>query len=116
MVTLQGMSGRFYAFSLYQLGEPPPYAGVYAVAREDQSGLHLAYIGEAGDVRSRLGYHEKRVCFGQHLTNVIAVHFEANAATRCDVERDLIAFYDPPCNKETIDLGTLLTGSAHRRF
>ena len=109
MLQLKAFSGKIYYASVYDLATPPAYPGVYLVGSQDSTGFRIVYIGEAQDVRARLANHEKRAVFTRYGATVVAVHVTfTDGAGRCAVERDLIAAYDPPGNKETIDLVTLL--------
>lgn len=110
--SLQGVSGQFYGVTLYPIDNPPSCPGVYAAIRWTPGQMTVVYVGEARDVQDRLANHERRRCFvDREGANWIAVHIEFSDQARAAMERDVIGLYDPPCNRETVDLLNALLGS-----
>ncbi len=101
---LTGASGRVYAFNVYPLETTfAAYGGVYAISRRGPqppgSGLHLLkYVGQTGNLSTRFADHHKEVCWQRQLANARSILWVADEATRLEIEADLIAAYDPPCN------------------
>ncbi len=98
-----GVSGKKYRYRIYPIGtsfkdEP----GNYIFARETSPGRWTPiYIGETESLRDRLANHEKLPCVERHGGTHVHVHTSSlSAQLRRAEESDLLARWDPPCNKE----------------
>ena len=98
-----GASGNEYKYWIYAIGssfvaEP----GNYIFAKEGPAGQWTPiYIGESGDLKDRLSGHDKLDCVNRHGGTHIHAHTSPGGqAVRRVEEADLIAKWDPPCNKE----------------
>ena len=79
----------------------PPLPGNYIFAKGTTPGPGVAvYIGETEDMRGRLINHEKMPCAKGCGATHIHVHPNDADGARLSEEQDLIAAYNPPCNKE----------------
>jgi excinuclease UvrABC nuclease subunit len=90
--------------------EPHPYTkegiewlntgqkGCYGLVQRSAAGQAWVYIGKADDIRARLLQHFNgdNPCINRYLpTHYLAMVVDANEAR----EKELIAEYDPVCNK-----------------
>ena len=99
-VVLQGRSGAKYQFWVYPWGQEfKAQGGVYAVLREEAGTYVVVYVGQTGDLSERFDNHHKSACFAGHLRTHIAAQVQESERQRLGIERDLIDFYDPPCNE-----------------
>ena len=76
--------------------------GNYIFAKETSSGYWTPiYIGETDSLKDRLSNHEKMPCVKRHGGTHVHVHTSSSdeQARRAE-ESDLLAKWDPPCNKE----------------
>ena len=103
-ITWTGFSGIAYTYSIYRLeGIWNDFPGNYIFARQNAQGFWEAiYIGETSSLRDRLnGNHEKLPCARMHhFSHVHARVNQAGGADRRVEEDDLIASYNPPCNRQ----------------
>jgi len=103
-VNFTGASGTVYSFDVYALSTTfNPIGAVYVITKRTPKpgggGDHtVIYIGHTGDLSSRFDDHHKANCFSRHYANCICIHVEADEDVRLDIESDLIAAYQPPCN------------------
>lgn len=100
LLELIGASGTRYSFYVFDLNTQfKPSGGVYAVTRSSGGQTHqVIYVGQSGDLSERFDTHHKADCFRRHGSNHICAMVERNEKTRLDIEADLIAAYNPPCN------------------
>ncbi|NBN78660.1 hypothetical protein GWI72_10320 [Microvirga tunisiensis] len=116
-VTLTGITGTEYRFTVHEIGtEFLNVAGVYAFcAKAPARGLMdelfpryvPLYVGESMDLGHRLhtnlnNHHRLTDAKARGATHVAVMH-TATVDQRMRVERDLIAAYNPPCNRETVN-------------
>ncbi|MGB3313250.1 MAG: hypothetical protein WBB85_02465 [Albidovulum sp.] len=104
-VAFTGQSGTEYGFDVYSVDTQfNDVSAVYAMStRKNDSGTYkhsVNYIGESGELGTRLAEHEKWPCATTHGTNAICVHRINGDTARLKVEADLRARYNPPCNKQ----------------
>ena len=103
-LTLTGQSGESYTFNVYPSGtEFKKKGGVYYISqRTIKSGggasHSVIYIGQTKDLSERFDEHHKADCFERNSINAISVLVESNKQERLDIESDLIAARNPPCN------------------
>jgi hypothetical protein len=102
-ITWPGASGTRYTYWIYPIGatfkdEP----GNYIFAKESSPGCWVPlYIGETESLSERFANHGKLPCVRRlHGTHVHAHTSPLNSKTRREEESDLLAKWDPPCNKE----------------
>ena len=98
-----GASGKNYKYWIYTIGssmknEP----GNYIFAKETSSGKWTPiYIGESEKLQDRLNGHEKLPCVRRNGGTHIHAHLNSDGQkARRTEEADLLAKWDPPCNKE----------------
>lgn len=100
-----GKSGKQYQYWIYPIGTNfKEVAGNYIFAKETQPGRWLpCYIGQAENLNNRLGNHEKEACAKRHGATHIHVHTNsAGEAARLAEEKDLIQYWQPPCNEQFV--------------
>lgn len=105
-ITLTGASRESYDFVVYplsKLGSFPEKKATYSFLRDNKSIIDgdVLYIGATEDASDRLtGSHEKLPCVHEHDGNYggpyVGVHWTDYPFS---TEKDLLAAYDPPCNK-----------------
>jgi hypothetical protein len=101
--TFTGASGTQYSFAVYPLNTSFGDVGAVYIftkrtATQDNGTHKLLYIGESGELGTRISNHEKLPCVNQHGGNCICVHGDNSQDSRRNKESDLISHYDPPCN------------------
>ena len=98
-----GASGKEYRYWIYPIGttfEDTP--GNYLFAKESSPGRWTPiYIGETESLSDRLSNHDKMPCINRHGGTHIHTHttFGSQDVRRAE-ESDLLANWNPPCNKE----------------
>jgi len=98
-----GASGKEYKYWIYPIGTPfEDSPGNYIFAKETAPHRWSAlYIGETHSLKDRLSNHEKMPCVKRYGGTHVHVHkASAEEKTRRAEESDLLAKWDPPCNKE----------------
>ena len=97
-----GASGKQYRYWIYPIGTSfKDSPGNYIFAKETSSGWTPIYIGETDSLKDRLSNHEKMPCVKRHGGTHVHVHTSSSdEQTRRAEESDLLAKWDPPCNKE----------------
>ena len=96
-----GVSGTQYQFELYPWNTTwNPVAVVYVVLRFDGAQWKVLYVGETEDVKKRFAKHERQPCFDRHQKTHLAVRQESSVDRRLAIERDIMNYYTPPCNRE----------------
>jgi hypothetical protein len=96
-----GKSGVDYKYWIYPIGtEFKEKAGNYIYARRPKPGFWSpVYIGQTGNLDSRLASHEKEECAIEHGATHVHVHLSGDGEDgRCREEKDLILRWQPPCN------------------
>ena len=97
-----GQPGREYMYWIYEIGtvfsaEPANYI----FARERSAGNHEAvYVGQTGDLSERFDRHPVMPRIG--LSGATHIHVHKNddgRRARIAEQNDLIARWDPPCNR-----------------
>jgi len=79
--------------------EPGNY--IFAKKTSLLGGWTPVYIGETDDLAKRLPKHDKLPCVKRNGGTHIHVHFTSGGTqVRRAEEADLLANFDPPCNKE----------------
>jgi hypothetical protein len=100
-IILQGRSGARYVFQVHPWGANfNAVGGVYAVLRRDTDGYVVIYVGQTGDLSERFEYHHRAQCFANQGRTHIGVHPKSVERDRLIIEQDLIAMYQPPCNRQ----------------
>ncbi|NQV36493.1 MAG: hypothetical protein HQ509_00630 [Candidatus Marinimicrobia bacterium] len=103
MLMWPGVSGKEYKYwiaSIDSLYKDEP--GNYIFAKETSPGQWTPiYIGETESLLDRLSNHDKLPCVKRHGGTHIHTHTTTGGqAVRRVEESDLLAKWDPPCNKE----------------
>ena len=99
--TWTGVSGRRYTYTRYSadtrwIAVSANYICVHAVANQ----YFARYIGETGNLQERMPHHEKWPCCERNGVNEIHINMDAKSPEeRRRQEADLVAQYDPQCNK-----------------
>jgi hypothetical protein len=98
-----GASGKQYEYWISPIGrtfvdEP----GNYIFVRESSPNQWIPlYIGQTESLKNRLADHEKLPCvFRYGATNIHAHTTSGGEQARKEEGADLLAKWDPPCNKE----------------
>jgi hypothetical protein len=98
-----GASGKQYKYWIHPLNTTfKDSPGNYIFAKETSPARWKPiYIGETDNLRNRISNHEKMPCIKRHGDIHIHVHnSSSDEELRRVEESDLIANWDPPCNKE----------------
>jgi len=101
-ITWRGKSGREYTFSIYKIGTTfDAVPGNYVFAEVLMPGTFLPiYVGQTGDLSERFDSHQAMPCMKRNRATFIHVHRnDAGEQARRVEESDLIARWDPPCNR-----------------
>jgi len=102
--TWHGASGKQYEYWVYEIGASfKNEAGNYIFAKRNTAGKWTpVYIGETKSLKERLtSNHEKLPCVKKYGGTHIHAHTTpAGEQARKAEEADMIAKWDPPCNKE----------------
>lgn len=99
VITLRGVSGVTYRFTLYPLTtEFRSVCAVYVIVSLRADGYHVVYIGQTEDCSARFDIHHKAFCFARHGSTHIGLMLEDAEPRRLAIEADLVRNYDPPCN------------------
>lgn len=114
----RGRSGREYKYSICQIGatfEAVP--GNYIFAEETGPGTFLpVYIGQASDLSQPFDQHHPMPCIRRNRAAYVHVRKnDAGDKARLAEASDLIALWDPPCNRPTRPRGMAATGRPSRR-
>jgi hypothetical protein len=102
-VTWAGASGKQYEYWISSIGttfvdEPGNY--IFVIEASPNQWIPL-YIGETESLRNRLSDHEKLACVRRYGgTNIHAHTTSGGEQARKAEEADLLARWDPPCNRE----------------
>ena len=81
------------------------YAGTYNSDSDTVSLRKLLYVGESGDVNSRLADHEKKAEWKKHLKTGETLCYSFGAVDEADrnrAEAAVINHHKPPCNVEYV--------------
>jgi hypothetical protein len=104
-IVLVGTSGERYEFGAYLREDAfKPIGAVYALAKripfaEREAEYTWIYIGETGDLSLRPLSPEHKACIDENEANCLCLCPEENARKRATIVRDLVAAYQPPCNR-----------------
>jgi hypothetical protein len=96
-----GASGRTYPYWVYAL--PPNFnaaPGNYIFAKRNADGRWTpVYIGQTGDLSERFDFHHAMPCVIRNGATHIHAHRSGGEAERRGEEADLLANFNPPCNR-----------------
>ena len=110
-MTLQGASGKTYLFNLYgydffsQLKRAfKPISAIYVFSHRymlDGAFTHdIIYLGQTSNLAERFDNHHKESDIIARNGNCIWIHvFNGTDDQRAEVEQDILASYDFPCNE-----------------
>jgi len=101
-ITWPGASGKEYKYWISPIDSSfKDEPGNYIFAKETSPGRWTPiYIGESESLEDRLANHDKLPCVKRHGGTHIHAHTSGGESVRKAEESDLIAKWDPPCNKE----------------
>ena len=101
-VNWPGASGKKNKYWVHSLDTTfKDTAGNYVFAKKTSSGKWTpVYIGETESLNDRLPNHEKLPCVRQNGGTHIHAHTSGGQKVRREEESDLLANFNPPCNKE----------------
>ena len=97
----EGRSGQQYTFNIYTLDTSfSDASAVYIFARSNTQKRTWSplYIGESGELGTRIANHEKWTCANDCGVTHIHVHGVKEESDRIEIEIDLINRWDPVCN------------------
>lgn len=101
-MTFIGKSGAKYEFEVWSRDTTfNDVGGVYIFSnRNSQTRRHtVLYVGQTNSFKDRrLQHHEQWECAEPRGGNVICTYRESSSVERQRIERDLINYYNPPCN------------------
>jgi hypothetical protein len=102
-VFFAGVSGCFYPFIRYPLdADLPDIGAVYILTSAAIPGQYKPlYIGETDTLATPILNDEIWLCVSRKTGDCVCIYSEDDAATRLQIERDLIAQHHPPCNALT---------------
>ena len=106
IATWRGSSGTDYDYVVHASDTDWGWAGfpgVYIFARNDGDYWTALYVGQTGDLSSRLGaHHEKFVPATYQGMTHIHVHLNPDEPLRMYEEADMRLAHDPPLNDEPL--------------
>ena len=108
-----GYPGNHYKLAVFLRGEPlPDVAGVYVACRPThEGGLQALYVGETGSFYSRPYLDAERHDGLERASYLgwshIALLSEASRSRRLEIETELRATLNPPCNVQGREAGQL---------
>ena len=98
--TWTGKSGQPYRYEVYAYDtEFNEVAVNYCVAKIVNNRYQPIYFGQTSNLRERFKNHECEDCFKRHKATQIHVYQNALESIRKSHESDLIANYQPVCNR-----------------
>ncbi|WP_432799981.1 GIY-YIG nuclease family protein [Poriferisphaera sp. WC338] len=103
-ITFTGKSQESHECQVHPLNRdwPDGIPAVYFIIRLTNSGdsfkQTLLYIGETQDLKQRFLNHHKDECYNKNNANMICILEVNNEEKRFEIEQDMIAAYQPPCN------------------
>ena len=98
-------NGSKYPFTAYSTDTSfKDVSAVYIFTRRtvnEGKGRHsFLYIGETGELGTRISGHEKWECVNDHGCNCICVHPVKGKQVRRDIEAEFLNSHSTPCNGE----------------
>jgi len=105
-VTLIGVSGKRYEFSVYLREDAfKPLGAVFFLAKripiaEGEAEYTWVYVGESADLSQRPLSDKHKPCVDANEANSLCLYMEDDAQARAAIVADLARAYDPPCNRE----------------
>ena len=105
-ITFTGASGTNYEFNVYPWGTSfkKDFGAIYFVTNRTQKSdggySHTRiYVGETEALSTRFDNHHKQACFDSYNKNCVCVYGEQDENERFEIEQNILAHYDPPCNE-----------------
>lgn len=104
---LQGKSGEKYSgFEIFEKNDDDilECGAIYVfLHKKENNKYQILYIGQSKNPERRMSDHEKWPCVTRHGCTHIAIKKTPGGKTvRCNIEKDLIQHYNPPCNKQLV--------------
>lgn len=101
VLNFRGKNGHIYHFQVYGKNEQlPSTAALYAFMNYSNGEWHVLYIGQTIDLPERMESHHKWHEAERLGFNYLAVCLDVNLLMMDDDEKNLIQFYNPPCNEQ----------------
>lgn len=103
-IEFKGLSGKIYEFVTYSKDHDTfeDVSAVYIFVRryqkEGEYYQEVLYVGETGELKTRLANHEKWPEVKKRGCTAISVMLVSGEKERKDIETDLIKAKKPPCN------------------
>ena len=116
MVSLEGP--QLLRFNILGIGDPAPRGpGLFIYARMTRGQWQALYIGESGNLASRLAFNEIAAdALLSGATDIHVLQTAGDAAARRDLTEQLVAVNRPPLNEEErVRLGTILDAPQPRK-
>jgi hypothetical protein len=103
-VEFQGRSGQKWIFETQDLRKTPQVrAGVYIITdrypESDTFEHQVVFVGQSADLVRVFRNHRRKDCFSQQKAACLCTYAEISEPERQDISKDLLAYYDPPCNR-----------------
>ena len=101
-ITWRGKSGHEYKYTILRVGTAfDAVPGNYLFAEETSPGLFMPiYIGQSSNLSEGFEAHYAMPCIKRNRATYIHVHLNSgDEQARHKEETDLIAYWDPPCNR-----------------
>lgn len=104
--TFGGASGKKYGFEVFSTDTSFNDVGavyIFSKRTTDQQGRgthDFLYIGETGELGTRISDHEKWSCVLGNEVNAICVHCDDGDKSRLTKETDLRSAHNTPCNDQ----------------
>jgi hypothetical protein len=101
LITLTGKSGKKYKYSCHPVGtEFKSVGGNYAFVNFLGYDYKVIYIGKTNDLGECSNNHYEMPKIKRAGATHICIHPNSSETSRTKEESDLIANYEPPCNKK----------------
>jgi len=103
LVTCVGKSGKKYTYMVFKIGKAfgPAPANYIFCKKPTEGKVQAIYIGQTGNFSEGFGNHPKMPCIKQEgATHIYAHKSSGSEPTRKAEVDDLIAKYNPICNRQ----------------
>jgi len=105
-INLKGKSGTEFTFYIYDLNTTfKSVGGIYAFTKRTQNSNGtwnhtILYIGKTEDFSTRFTNHHKANCYLNKGADRLCIRQVDTESEREKMEKDLIQYYNPPCNDQ----------------
>lgn len=99
---VEGASGETYKFEAHNKDtEFEDVSAVYIFMKfTENNTFKILYIGQTGELGTRIANHDKWTIANEHGCTHICVHETDSENDRWNIETDLIRKYNTPCNEQ----------------